>query len=197
MNQPVSGSRVNFECGRPGSQYSRHCVGCIWRWVYFLRSVRPEPARDHDIRGRFTLVAFIPHLQGWRGLGPTLHLSAASWQEQQSLRVEYSAVRSVATEQAKPNTPALSIWRFPDQRPQLAEAELGWQTLEPLEWVQRPQQIWELEKLLVVGSMNTERTKFQLELSSDLGPQNETPPRSSKLGSSWTVSKADSERHGR
>ncbi len=150
--------------------------------LYFLRSVRPELARDHDIffAAVGLLCGFILIFQGWR-LDPILQfgqllLTGATI----FFAVESIRLRSVATEQAKRNTrivdedrPVSSSYKY--------EAELD-DDLEPLEQEYRPRQI----------RGTREVTRGRIDEYEDEVPQSyrhdeyedETPPRSSKRGSS-------------
>ena len=99
--------------------------------LYFLRSVRPELARDHDIffAAVGLLCGFILLFQGWR-LDPILQfgqvlLSASTI----FFAVESIRLRDVATKQAKQNTPIVdeerpvsSVYRY-EQVAELDELE--------------------------------------------------------------------------
>lgn len=108
--------------------------------LYFLRSVRPELARDHDIffAAVGLLCGFILIFQGWR-LDPILQfgqllLTGATV----FFAVESIRLRSVATEQAKRNTRIVDEERPVSSRYQY-EAELD--DLEPLEEEYSPPRI--------------------------------------------------------
>lgn len=108
--------------------------------LYFLRSVRPELARDHDIffAAVGLLCGFILIFQGWR-LDPILQfgqllLTGATV----FFAVESIRLRGVATEQAKRNTRIVDEERPVSSRYQY-EAELD--DLEPLEEEYSPRRI--------------------------------------------------------
>lgn len=110
--------------------------------LYFLRSVRPELARDHDIffAAVGLLCGFILIFQGWR-LDPILQfgqllLTGATV----FFAVESIRLRSVATEQAKRNTRIVDEDRPVSSRYSYQEAELD-DDLEPIEEEYRPRQI--------------------------------------------------------
>lgn len=149
--------------------------------LYFLRSVRPELARDHDIffAAVGLLCGFILIFQGWR-LDPILQfgqllLTGATI----FFAVESIRLRSVATEQAKRNTRIVDEDRPVSSRYKY-EAELD-DDLEPLEQEYRPRQI----------RGTREVTRSRVDEYEDEAPQNyrqdeyeDEPPRSSKRGSS-------------
>jgi len=98
--------------------------------LYFLRSVRPELARDHDIffAAIGLLCGFILLFQGWR-LDPILQFGQLLLSGTTVFfAVESIRLRSVATEQAKRNTPIVD-----DDRPvsRVYRAELD--ELEPID----------------------------------------------------------------
>lgn len=91
--------------------------------LYFLRSVRPELARDHDIffAAVGLLCGFILLFQGWR-LDPILQFGQLLLTSSTIFfAVESIRLRSVATEQAKRNTPIVDeerpvsrVYRYED-----------------------------------------------------------------------------------
>lgn len=90
------------------------CLAVAGAALYFLRNVRPELARDHDIffSAVGLLCGFILLFQGWRldpilQFGQLLLTGSAIFFAVESIRL-----RSVATEQAKRNTPIVD-----DERP--------------------------------------------------------------------------------
>ncbi len=98
--------------------------------LYFLRSVRPELSRDHDIffAAIGLLCGFILLFQGWR-LDPILQFGQLLLSGSTVFfAVESIRLRSVATEQAKRNTPIVD-----DDRPvsRVYRAELD--ELEPID----------------------------------------------------------------
>lgn len=98
--------------------------------LYFLRSVRPELSRDHDIffAAIGLLCGFILLFQGWR-LDPILQFGQLLLSGTTVFfAVESIRLRSVATEQAKRNTPIVD-----NERPvsRVYRAELD--ELEPLD----------------------------------------------------------------
>lgn len=108
------------------------CLAVAGAALYFLRSVRPELARDHDIffAAVGLLCGFILLFQGWR-LDPILQfgqllLTGATI----FFAVESIRLRSVATEQAKRNTPIVDDER-PVSRSYVYRAELD--ELDPME----------------------------------------------------------------
>jgi hypothetical protein len=94
--------------------------------LYFLRSVRPELARDHDIffAAVGLLCGFILLFQGWRldpilQFGQFLLTGSAIFFAVESIRL-----RSVATEQARRNTPTVDRERPVSRTRVYTEAEL-------------------------------------------------------------------------
>lgn len=105
--------------------------------LYFLRSVRPELSRDHDIffAAIGLLCGFILLFQGWRldpilQFGQFLLTGSAIFFAVESIRM-----RGLATEQAKRNTPIVDDDR-PVSRVYEYQAEL--EELEPYDYDQRP-----------------------------------------------------------
>lgn len=104
--------------------------------LYFLRSVRPELSRDHDIffAAIGLLCGFILLFQGWRldpilQFGQVLLTGSAVFFAVESIRL-----RGVATEQAKRRTPIVDDERRVSSRPryyETVEAELD--ELEPVD----------------------------------------------------------------
>ena len=99
--------------------------------LYFLRSVRPELSRDHDIffAAVGLLCGFILLFQGWRldpilQFGQFLLTGAAVF-----FGVETIRLRGVATEQARRNTPIVDDERPVSDRVRVYRAELD--QLEP------------------------------------------------------------------
>ncbi|MGF1478124.1 MAG: Ycf66 family protein [Cyanophyceae cyanobacterium] len=99
--------------------------------LYFLRSVRPELSRDHDIffAAVGLLCGFILLFQGWRldpilQFGQFLLTGAAVF-----FAVETIRLRGVATEQARRNTPIVDEERPVGDRVRVYRAELD--QLEP------------------------------------------------------------------
>jgi len=100
--------------------------------LYFLRSVRPELARDHDIffAAVGLLCGFILLFQGWR-LDPILQFGQLLLTGTTVFfAVESIRLRSVATEQARRNTrvvdderPVSSVYRYDTVRAELDELE--------------------------------------------------------------------------
>ena len=100
--------------------------------LYFLRSVRPELSRDHDIffAAVGLLCGFILLFQGWRldpilQFGQLLLTGSAIFFAVESIRM-----RGVATEQAKRNTPIVDedrpvsrVYRYEEQRAELDELD--------------------------------------------------------------------------
>lgn len=100
--------------------------------LYFLRSVRPELARDHDIffAAIGLLCGFILIFQGWR-LDPILQFGQVLLAGSTIFfAIESIRLRGVATEQAKRNTPIVDEERTVSRR-YYQEAELD--EYEPLE----------------------------------------------------------------
>ena len=99
--------------------------------LYFLRSVRPELSRDHDIffAAVGLLCGFILLFQGWR-LDPILQFGQLLLSGSAIFfAVESIRMRGVATEQAKRNTPIVDedrpvsrVYRY-EQRAELDELE--------------------------------------------------------------------------
>jgi Ycf66 protein N-terminus len=98
--------------------------------LYFLRTVRPELSRDHDIffAAIGLLAGFILIFQGWRldpilQFGQVLLVGSTVFFAYESIRL-----RSIATEQAKRNTPIVDDerpvsrnYKYSDRRPGRAE----------------------------------------------------------------------------
>ncbi|MBW4619859.1 MAG: Ycf66 family protein [Cyanosarcina radialis HA8281-LM2] len=101
--------------------------------LYFLRSIRPELARDHDIF--FSAIALLCGIillfQGWRldpilGLGQFLLAGSAVFFAFESVKM-----RGIATEQAKRNTRIIDDERPVSSRYEYQEAEL--EDVEPID----------------------------------------------------------------
>jgi hypothetical protein len=106
--------------------------------LYFLRSVRPELARDHDIffAAVGLLCGFILLFQGWRldpilQFGQFLLTGSAIFFAVESIRL-----RGVATEQARRNTPIVDRERPVSRSRVYTEAELD--RIEPDEYEGTP-----------------------------------------------------------
>lgn len=93
------------------------CLAIAGAALYFLRSVRPELSRDHDIffAAVGLLCGFILLFQGWR-LDPILQFGQLLLTGSTVFfAVESIRLRSVATEQAKRNTPIVDEERRPSR----------------------------------------------------------------------------------
>lgn len=93
------------------------CLAIAGAALYFLRSVRPELARDHDIffAAVGLLCGFILLFQGWR-LDPILQFGQLLLTGSTVFfAIESIRLRSVATEQAKRNTPIVDEERRPSR----------------------------------------------------------------------------------
>jgi hypothetical protein len=106
--------------------------------LYFLRSVRPELARDHDIffAAVGLLCGFILLFQGWRldpilQFGQFLLTGSAIFFAVESIRL-----RGLATEQARRNTPIVDRERPVSRSRVYTEAELD--RIEPYEYEGTP-----------------------------------------------------------
>ncbi len=106
--------------------------------LYFLRSVRPELARDHDIffAAVGLLCGFILLFQGWRldpilQFGQFLLTGSAVFFAVESIRL-----RGLATEQARRNTPIVDRERPVSRSRVYTEAELD--RIEPDEYERTP-----------------------------------------------------------
>lgn len=106
--------------------------------LYFLRSVRPELSRDHDIffAAVGLLCGFILLFQGWRldpilQFGQFLLTGSAIFFAVESIRL-----RGVATEQARRNTPIVDRERPVSRSRVYTEAELD--RIEPDEYERTP-----------------------------------------------------------
>ena len=94
--------------------------------LYFMRSVRPELSRDHDIffAAVGLLCGFILLFQGWR-LDPILQFSQLLLSGSAVFfAVESIRLRKVATEQARRNTPTVDRERPVSRTRVYTEAEL-------------------------------------------------------------------------
>ncbi len=127
---PVIGQIVNVGLGPAGILGIGLAVGGAA--LYFLRSVRPELARDHDIffAAVCLLCGGILFFQGWRldpilFFGQVLLTGSAVFFAVESIRL-----RRIATEQARRNTPVVDEDR-PVSRTYTYRAEL--EELEPYE----------------------------------------------------------------
>ena len=93
------------------------CLAVAGAALYFLRSVRPELSRDHDIffAAVGLLCGFILLFQGWR-LDPILQFGQLLLTGSTVFfAVESIRLRSIATEQAKRNTPIVDEERRPSR----------------------------------------------------------------------------------
>lgn len=156
--------------------------------LYFLRSVRPELARDHDIffAAVGLLCGFILIFQGWR-LDPILQFGQLLLTGTTVFfAVESIRLRGVATEQAKRNTRIVDEDRPVSSRYKY-EAELD-DDLEPLEEY-IPRQIRGSRE---VGRGRTDEYEDEAPRSYRRDEyEDETPRRSSKRGSSAGLGQSD------
>lgn len=120
--------------------------------LYFLRSVRPELSRDHDIffAAVGLLCGFILLFQGWR-LDPILQFGQLLLTGSAVFfAVESIKLRGVATEQAKRNTRIVDDEREVSPYYEAQEAQIDGLELEDEEYRRRPR---------IEGSRDTRRTR--------------------------------------
>ncbi|WNC31350.1 MULTISPECIES: Ycf66 family protein [unclassified Thermosynechococcus] len=145
--------------------------------LYFLRSVQPELARDHDIF--FAAVALlcggILFFQGWRLdpillFGQFLLTGTAAFFAYESIRL-----RRVATEQARRNTPIVDEER-PVSRSYTYRAEL--EELEPYEDEEEEEEDYPPLRR-IRGSREVSRSRYEDEDVEDTPPVGRLPSRRS------------------
>ncbi|BAC09566.1 Ycf66 family protein [Thermosynechococcus vestitus] len=144
--------------------------------LYFLRSIQPELARDHDIF--FAAVALlcggILFFQGWRLdpillFGQFLLTGTAAFFAYESIRL-----RRVATEQARRNTPIVDEER-PVSRSYTYRAEI--EELEPYDDEEEEEEYPPLRRIR--GSRDVSRSRYEDEEVEDTPPVGRLPSRRS------------------
>lgn len=144
--------------------------------LYFLRSIQPELARDHDIF--FAAVALlcggILFFQGWRLdpillFGQFLLTGTAAFFAYESIRL-----RRVATEQARRNTPIVDEER-PVSRSYTYRAEI--EELEPYDDEEEEEDYPPLRRIR--GSRDVSRSRYEDEDVEDTPPVGRLPSRRS------------------
>ncbi|AFY59292.1 Ycf66 protein N-terminus [Synechococcus sp. PCC 6312] len=167
MFYPVLGQIVNVGLGPAGILGIGLAVGGAV--LYFLRSVRPELARDHDIffAAVCLLCGGILFFQGWRldpilFFGQVLLTGSAVFFAIESIRL-----RRIATEQARRNTPVVDEDR-PVSRTYTYRAEL--EELEPYEEDLPPVR-------RIRGSRDASRERYDDAWEDDVTPAGRLPSR--------------------
>lgn len=167
MFYPVLGQIVNVGLGPAGILGIGLAVGGAV--LYFLRSVRPELARDHDIffAAVCLLCGGILFFQGWRldpilFFGQVLLTGSAVFFAIESIRL-----RRIATEQARRNTPVVDEDR-PVSRTYTYRAEL--EELEPYEEDLPPVR-------RIRGSRDVSRERYEDAWDDDVNPAGRLPSR--------------------
>lgn len=144
--------------------------------LYFLRSIQPELARDHDIF--FAAVALlcggILFFQGWRLdpillFGQFLLTGTAAFFAYESIRL-----RRIATEQARRNTPIVDEER-PVSRSYTYRAEI--EELEPYDDEEEEEEYPPLRRIR--GSRDVSRSRYEDEDVEDTPPVGRLPSRRS------------------
>ncbi|MDG2991159.1 Ycf66 family protein [Candidatus Synechococcus calcipolaris G9] len=170
LNHPLLGQIVNVGLGPAGIMGIGLAVGGAA--LYFLRSMRPELARDHDIffAAVSILCGGILFFQGWRLdpillFGQFLLTGSAAFFAVESIRL-----RSVATEQARRNTPIVDEDR-PVSRTYTYRAEL--EELEPYDDEEED----EIPLRRIRGSRDTSRSRYADDYEQEEPPVGRLPSR--------------------